>query len=364
MKPRLRIALLDANPQWGGGERWFLDAARALLERGHELRLVAAEEAPLFERFRELGAPVIPDHRIADAFADPVPAVALANSGREVRAALRGVAELRSAARARTRLVLRRGIDRPLANHWFRRRSWRRLSAILVNSDATGRTVRDSLPWFPEERIRRIHNPVTFEPAPRSPAPPGGEDPPFRIGVVARLVRQKGLDVLFEALAKLTPEDEPWTLDIAGDGKLRGELEELARRLEIADRVRFAGHVDALAPFYGSLDALVVPSRYEGFGFVAAEGLKAGLPVIASRTSSLPEIVDPGETGILVPPDDPEALATAIRALAADPVKAAAMGTLGQERASARFAPAPLHDALEDALAWAAGLPPVGRTRK
>ncbi|NNF37913.1 MAG: glycosyltransferase [Gemmatimonadetes bacterium] len=341
----MKLALYNTNPAWGGGERWFLDAASALEARGHEVVCIGSPGTPLFDRWGREACTV------GDALRAPgaaLPDLVLANSGREVRTALRTLSRS-----AQTRIVLRRGIDRPLRDNWVRRRSWRRLSGILVNSDATGRTVREALPWFPGDRIRRIYNPVTLEARPRRT-----DSSAFDIGAVARLVRQKGIDVLLEALARA--ETTPaWRLTIAGDGAERGALEEQAGRLGLADRVEFRGHVDDVARFYAGLDLLVVPSRYEGFGFVAVEGALAGLPVIASRVSSLPEVVADGTTGRLVPPEDPSALAAAIEAVAEDVDLAARYGQAGRERARRAFSADRLYTELEAFLGEAARWLPV-----
>jgi glycosyltransferase involved in cell wall biosynthesis len=344
----VRVALFNTNPAWGGGERWFFDASRGLAARGHDVVCVGEPGTPLFERWGDAARTA---GEALAASRGAAPDVVLANSGREVRAALRALP--RGGA---TRVVLRRGIDRPLRDNWIRRRSWRRLSGILVNSDATGRTVREALPWFPVERIRRIYNPVAMDARPRSTG--GGT---FRIGVAARLVRQKGIDVLLDALAG-TETTPPWALSVAGEGAERAALEAQAERLDLASRVDFRGHVDDMAAFYAGLDLLVVPSRYEGFGFVAVEGALAGLPVVASRVSSLPEVVADGQTGRLVPPEDASALSAAIRDLAADSATAAAYGRAGRERAEREFAPERIYAELERFLIEAVTWLPVGES--
>lgn len=353
----MRIGLCNTTPAWGGGERWFLDAAAALVQRGRDVTLVADQSGDLFRRARGIDVSagsgslsVVAADAMRDALTNPPPAVVITNSGRELRDALRAVGQS-----SEIRFVLRRGIDRPLHDHWFRRRHWRRLSAILVNSDATGDTIRRSLRWFPDPRIRRIYNPVrAFEAVQRTPA----DDGRLRLGAMARLVRQKGIEYLLRACARLNP-GVSWSLDIAGDGKLRPTLERLAERQGIADRVRFLGHVDDPQAFHANVDTVIIPSLYEGFCFVAAEAAIAGLPVIASRTSSLPEIVLDDVTGILVPVGDTAAIAAAIERLAADRDAAARMGERARASAIERFAPEGRIDELIALIDQVAGLAPV-----
>ncbi len=158
------------------------------------------------------------------------------------------------------------------------------------------------------------------------------------IGVGGRLIRQKGIDVLLRAFPDVLKMHPGARLLIGGDGPERQALETLAAQLEIAEPVYFAGWVEnAAESLTPACDVVVVPSRWEGFGLVTLEAMASALPVIASRTSALPEIVVDGETGLLVPPDEPAALAHAINALLSDPVRAAQFGEAGYQRLISEF---------------------------
>ncbi len=345
----MRVGLLDQNPSWGGGEEWFLGAARALAARGHEVRVVAHPGSGLVERCAEAGVAAGPIGEL-DALLAAGPEVVLCNQARDVRLLARATGR-----RPPFRLVLRRGSDRRLVDNCLRRRTWRLLSAIVVNSDATGATVRRSLPWFPPERIRRIYNAVRFEAAPRDAAAEG----PLRLAFAGRLARPKGVDVLLEAVSRLGDALD-WRLELAGDGELRGALEAQAERLGIAARCRFLGHLPDPAPLYARAHVVVVPSRYEGFGYVAAEAALTGVPVIASRAGGLREVVRDEETGLLVRPEDPAALAEALRRLAADRALAERLGEAARASARERFDPGILDAELERVLLEVRSLPPVG----
>jgi glycosyltransferase involved in cell wall biosynthesis len=170
---------------------------------------------------------------------------------------------------------------------------------------------------------------------------PGGEPSPVprepRLVCVGRLVRIKGHDTLLRAFAAARESVPGLTLEIAGDGPLRGELEALAGRLGVAGAVTFAGRVARTEPAYEGAAVVVVPSRGEGFGMVALEAAERGRAVIASAVGGLPEIVEDGATGLLVPPDDVERLAAAIAGLAADGDRAARLGAAARERALREF---------------------------
>jgi glycosyltransferase involved in cell wall biosynthesis len=184
---------------------------------------------------------------------------------------------------------------------------------------------------FAERAFEIVHYGIAVGPEP----PPSDGNP--RLLCVGRLVPVKGHDTLLRAFAEARAAVPALTLDIAGDGPLRAGLEQLAAELGLDGAVRFLGRVDNVASEMERSFAVVVPSRGEGFGMVALEAAERGRPVIASAVGGLPEIVEDGVTGSLVPSDDVASLAAAIVGLVRDPERAAAMGRAARERAIAEF---------------------------
>jgi glycosyltransferase involved in cell wall biosynthesis len=133
---------------------------------------------------------------------------------------------------------------------------------------------------------------------------------------------QKGIDTLLRAVALLVAERPKLLLKVAGRGKDLERSRALAAELGIERHVSFLGPVSAAERerLFTGAQLLLMPSRFEGFGMVAAEAMAAGVPLIATTAGSLPEVISAPEGGVLVPPDDPAALASATARLLADEV--------------------------------------------
>lgn len=192
------------------------------------------------------------------------------------------------------------------------------------------------------------------------PEPPSLPAAP-RLAIVGRLIPIKGHTVLLDAIARARERLPGLTLEIAGEGPLGPELERTAARLGLAEVVTFLGRVAPAAPVLERAEIVVVPSFGEGFGMVALEAMERGRPVIASAVGGLPEIVDDGSTGRLVPPGDTAALAEAIVGLAGDPALAASMGAAGRVRALAEFSQERCTDRIE--ALYGAALTAAGERR-
>lgn len=160
---------------------------------------------------------------------------------------------------------------------------------------------------------------------------------PVRIGSLGRLHPVKGYDVLLAALARLKGEGmpTPFALSIAGEGAEHGRLEALAREAGVA--VDFTGFTDDPRGYLAGLHLYAQPSRSEGLCIAAHEALTAGLPVVASAVGELPYSIRQGETGQLVPPGDPVALAQALGTMLTDPARLAAMGAEARRDTLDRF---------------------------
>ncbi len=162
------------------------------------------------------------------------------------------------------------------------------------------------------------------------PAPAAG---PVRLGIVGRLSEQKRHSLLLEALARLPAG--AFRLSIVG-GVDKG-LEERAAALGLADRVSWPGFVGDRNAIYRDLDIVVAPAVQEGFGMTVIEAGAHGLPVVAARSGAFPEVVQDGKTGLLVPPDDADALAKALAVLIDDAAWRRRLGEAARRHVAASF---------------------------
>jgi glycosyltransferase involved in cell wall biosynthesis len=161
--------------------------------------------------------------------------------------------------------------------------------------------------------------------------PPAGAG--LQVVTVGALIDQKGLDVLLTAASR---SRHPWCITIVGAGPLRAQLEGMAAALA-PGRARFVGWSDDPAAYVRESHVLCMPSRYESFGYAAVEASSWGRPVVGSRIDGLDEVVVPGRTGILVEPDDPDALAAALDGLWNDLDTLAAFGRAAREHVRRLF---------------------------
>jgi glycosyltransferase involved in cell wall biosynthesis len=222
----------------------------------------------------------------------------------------------------------------PVPFRWLERIALRRAAAVHTCNDGAGMVLRHK--GF-RGVVRNLGLGVDvdrFAPSVCARAPRRT----MRVGYVGRLEAHKGVHVLIDAVARL-PECE---LMIVGDGPERVALLRRVEALELVDRVEWAGFVshDDLPEWFHRFDVVAVPSLdtprwVEQFGRVAVEAMACGLPVVASASGSLPEVV--GAAGTLVRPGDANALADALRELAVDPAERARLGALGRAR-SLRYA--------------------------
>lgn len=334
----MRIAHVHKMRGIGGSERHLLTLLPALAERGHDVVFVGLDD-PAWDPSDFYDALAVPAIRVR---ADVVAPARLLRVLRAdvvhthlVHADLFGgvAATLRGA-----KLVSTKHNDDPFRSGAFRyvERGLARLADRIV-------TITDALRRFsveqvgiPPGKVETIHYGLDELPAAWGENAPDDVSPDAQILLAtSRLVEQKGIDVAVRALLSL-PDDT--VLVVLGEGPARPALERLARELGVERRVFLPGRVPDVAAWLERAAAYVHPARWEGFGLGVLEAMLAGVPVVASRVSSLPELV--GDAGVLVAPDDPAALAEGV----AQALERPGLGTAARARALSEYSVARMAD--------------------
>jgi glycogen(starch) synthase len=228
------------------------------------------------------------------------------------------------------------------ATQLFQRSAWARrvMRDALESADAitacSRQTLDEAEAWYGKPFGRRgsvIYNGIAIDDA---RAEPFAHPRPYVLAI-GRHVPQKGFDVLLRAFARLATEPGfDHDLILAGDGPEHEALKRLAGSLATCDRVTFTGRVDhaTAMKLFAGCSFFALPSRHEPFGIVNLEAMAAGKAVIATRVGGVPEIVSDRVNGLLVPPEDVEALADATRRIAGDPALRELLGAAGREQAA------------------------------
>ena len=375
MTPRLRILHVDPERDWGGGETQVFGLTRYLAGAGHVSHVAAVPDGCLAVRLRRAGLPVcgltVRNHLDAAA-------------GWRLRGLVRrgryDVVHFHTArahalspwlSNLAVRRVVTRRMDHPLRRGWRTRWLYRtHVDAVVAISSGVAAALRAA--DVPDGAVRHIPSGVDTRRFGRCAARRAavrarhGLDADDRLIVTAgALVARKSPDTLIDAAVRLRTmlrasaegSRAPHSL-VCGDGPLRPTLEARVAALGLEHAFHFVGFRSDLPDYLSAADVFVhVPVR-EGLGVAVIEALAAGLPVVASRTGGIPDLIADGETGLLVPSRDPAALADALARCLHDPEWAAGLGKCGQARVRARYditASARANEALYFELLDAAG---------
>ena len=358
--PQTTRVLLVAPPARGGLARHVMALLAGLDEAGYPVGVACDPEGPILAVARERGLPSYP-MSLSPGGGPPRAAVMAVRLSRAIGAMGAHIVHSHSftaglVAALALQLVRAKGFVATVHNYppdadgmrpRRRRDRWamgllcRQANRIIAVSEALRR---DLLEACPDARSKCVTIPngihvgaaidTSPEDARRSLGVPAGGPV---VGMIARFAPQKGIADFVRAaavLAKCWPE---LSLVLAGDGPLRPEALSLRRELGIENRLLMPGEVRSSREFLLALDVLVITSLSEGSSIAAMEAMALGKPVVATAVGGVPEVVADQETGLLVPPGDPEAVAAAVSELLEDPERAAAMGRNGRRRAVEHF---------------------------
>jgi len=217
-----------------------------------------------------------------------------------------------------------------------------RADAIICVSEAVARHAERDM-GLPPERLRVIYN--GFDPA-RMEATADRSDVLLRLGVdptsrvvgfLGRLDRQKGPDMLLRACGQFMPRVSEATVLFVGSGPMEHQLKRSTKELLYGRRIHFAGHREDVGSIMQCFEVFAFPSRWEGFGLSLLEAMAVGLPIVASRIDSVPELVEDGRSALLSDPEDHQKFGNSVLWLLNNLDRAAELGGAARKRAVERF---------------------------
>lgn len=353
MAQPLKILQLISSSGVYGAERVVLALAKSLRAAGHTV------EVAIFENIHAPNTDLLQACRQAE-----VPTIPIRSAGRYDRAAVRQLSTVlrersfdlqhthgykadvlgsRAAKAAGVPIVAtsHNWIDDTLRARFYGlldRLTLRRFTAVVAVSDAVAERLRRS--GVPRDRISLISNGIDVSEF--GSAPPrlreelrAGERP--IVGVVARLSPEKGVRCFLQAARNVLETSPDALFVIVGEGPERSELEALAQQLEIPGSIVFTGRREDMPSVYASFDIVVLPSLMEGLPIALLEAMAAGKAIVATRAGAVPEVLEQGADGMLVPPGDSTQLAAAIVKFLTDPDLRRRYGALAQQRVRDRY---------------------------
>ena len=340
----MRVLYVDLEREWRGGQSQALLTLLGFRERQLQVELVAACDSPLATRSRKAGITV---HEVARfglrARAGAKIHALLARQGFDL-AHLNEPHSLTAAwlagAHKKLPLLLSRRIGFPLRRGWVTRARYAAVERFIANSKNVAQSLIDC--GIASERISIVNEGVEIPPLPSAERRKSArnhwnvKDDEFLFGCVSVFVPEKGQRHLIEALAIVRESHSEARLLLAGDGKCRGDLEALAKRLGQSEAVLFPGFVGDVARVYDALDAFAFPSEFEGLGTALQAAMAAGLPSISTSRGALAEVVNQEATALVVEPNGKE-FAVAMSRLMTDPELRKRLSQAGRREIQERF---------------------------
>jgi len=316
----MKILHVDTEKGWRGGEQQLLYLIRGLREKGVECAVACKKGSELEKRCWEEGFRTIPlkGNQSSDIFR-------LAISGRSfdlihAHSAKAHTISALSKPFHRKPLVYTRRVDYRPKGDFLTELKYRKTDKIVAVVEAVGRVLKERFPWLREVNViysavdlKEVEGKVEKRIVEKVRRELGGEP---LIGTLAALTRQKDIPNLIEASKTVLEELPGARFVVFGQGPLRKELEDLIRKRGLKEKFILYGFVKDVPNYTKALDIFVLPSRNEGIGGANLIAMALKVPVVATDVGGVGEVVHDGETGLLVPPSNPEALAEAILRLA------------------------------------------------
>lgn len=353
----MHILHTEWSDGWGGQEHRVLGEMKGMAARGHAVTLVTRPQCRIRAEAEKAGIPVsvLPLRRAADFTSILTLRRLLREQSIDVANTHSGVDTWVGSLAAKwagTPVLLRtRHLNLPLKRNWLNFVHY--LPDRIITCGDAMRTQLIETGGFPAGQLISIATGIDFDEfRPENPREsvraalgvPASDFIVLMVGIIRRVKRH---EVALRAFQRLLPELPRARLVLAGDGPIRPDIERLAAELNVASRAQFLGFRNDVADLMGASDLLLLTSQSEGVPQAVTQALGLGLPVVATRVGGVPELIQHEQTGLLIPPEDPEAAAAAILRCAHEPETARRFGVAGCEHALAHFSLKAMLDKVE-----------------
>jgi glycosyltransferase involved in cell wall biosynthesis len=343
------ICFFNGNRAWGGGEKWYFDMACRLKNRNYKVVAVANTQSELLVKLRLKSIPTLAINLNNFSFINPVSLfrlylffrrsgikTVLINLSSDLKVA--GIAARLAGVK---KIIYRRGSAIPVRNTLLNRIIFKYLiTDVMANSEETRRTILQNNPnIIDSSKIHIIYNGIDFEDFEKTcyvpvQVPTEGF---FIIGNCGRLSPEKGQHHLIELAQMLKEKGVRFKILIAGEGKLKEKLKQLAISKGVEEQVVFLGFMNNLKSFYEKIDLFILTSKWEGFGFVLVEAMSYKKPVVAFDIKSTAEIIVNNQTGFLAENENVQDLYEKTLKIMYDKDLRIRMGEMGKQRVEEMF---------------------------
>lgn len=342
--PNKTICFFNSSKSWGGGEKWHFDIATRLHEMGYKVIIITNKKSELYDKLSDYNIKTYSLKISNLSFLNPfkVNKIKQILSKEKISTIIINLpADLKVAAPAAkkakvTKIIYRRGSAIPIKNKLLNRILFRKyVDEVIANSFATKNTILANNPeLFDKNKIKVIYNGINIDKKtekinyniyPR-------KNKELIIGNAGRFVKQKNHKFLIELAKRLKELNLNFQLILAGEGKLKPEIIDYAKQLNVEDKVTFTGFIENITSFMNGIDIYILPSLWEGFGYVIVEAMYCKKPVIAFNLSSNPEIIEDKKTGFLIAENNLEEIIDKIKLLFDNKKLREELGENGEKR--------------------------------
>lgn len=349
MKNNKTICFFNSTKTWGGGEKWHYEMATYLYVRGFNVLVIVSPNSELSQKLSAIGvaqeAIKVSNFsylrsskikKVSNFYQKHNVGTVVMNSSEDMK--LGGISAKRAGV---GRIIYRRGSAIPIKNSFINRYFFKNiLNEVLANSAATKTTINaKNSDLFPKDKITVIPNAIDvigFD-ALVSKTLYQKKENEIVLGNLGRMVFQKNQEFLIEVAIELEKRNVDFTLLIGGDGKYENVIKEKIHDHNLEEHIKLLGFIDNPKSFMKSIDVFLLPSRWEGFGYVLAEAMLCEKPCIAFDISSNSQIVDDKDNGFLVPFENVSAFCDKIQDFAENRALIEKMGAKGRLKIENEF---------------------------